>query len=117
RDDVDEDDYEREPRHHHEEGFLDRLGDKISHAWDRLTGHHEADYEHRHRSYDVDRHARQHRHHEHERMHERKFNRGYESGPRWADESSAIDPYRHHSSNENLGRQQRYNRGHENDRW
>lgn len=55
--------------------FFDRMSERIDNAWDRMTGNHHDDDNDRNRNYDRNQHPQN-----------RNFNRGYESGPRWADE-------------------------------
>ena len=54
-----------------DQGFFDRMGNSISNAWNRMTG----DDDDNNNNRDRDRYSQN-----------RNFNRGYESGPRWADE-------------------------------
>ncbi|GEO06178.1 hypothetical protein AAE02nite_38420 [Adhaeribacter aerolatus] len=83
RNDRDENDRNRyrkdyRPDRHYDQdrdrGFFDRIGDSISNTWNRMTGDDDDNYQNRDRN-----------------QHNRPFNRGYESGPRWADEDDRYD--------------------------
>lgn len=63
---------DRNRNQENEQGFFDRIGNSISNTWHNITN---PDYYHP---------ANQRRHYDGEN---RNYNRGYESGPRWANES------------------------------
>jgi hypothetical protein len=72
RDDDDRNRYRSNYRDRHEDqdrdrGIFDRMGNSISNAWNSITGSDDDNYRNRH-------------------PRDRDYNRGYESGPRWADE-------------------------------
>jgi hypothetical protein len=75
--DHEEDDLARQRGDYHgrEEGFFDRIGNSISHAWRNMTQDEDEGPS------------------GNESYRNRNFNRGHESGPRWADESEN-DRYR-----------------------
>jgi len=71
--------YQRDNRARNEdEGFFDRMGNSISSAWNNLTGNDDNEYDNRN-----------------QHPQNRNFNRGYESGPRWADEDDRNNRYRY----------------------
>lgn len=71
-DDTTRNQYRQDNRYRQDDrdrGFFDRMGDSVSQAWNNLTGNDDDnDYNHR-------------------RAHNRDFNQGYESGPRWANDN------------------------------
>jgi hypothetical protein len=90
RDEDNRNRYRSSDRHQdRDQGFFDRMGNSISNAWNSMTGN-DDDKDNRYDNDYRNRHPQN-----------RNFNRGYESGPRWADEDD-----RHNRDREN--RRRRY---------
>ncbi len=89
----DEDRTRRDPNDHR--GFFQRMGDTIRDTWDDIMHADDAEYQRRHqqqhdtRFYDRESGISSRERHGSEPYRDRNFDRGYEGGPRWADETDS----------------------------